>query len=376
MASIRKRVGKRRTSYEYTVSNMVNGESKPIKKGGFRTKKEAEIAAAEVEVQLAKGLAPATAARKIPFEQYFKEWIDIYKQPTVSPTTLNHYEYSLKAVKEHFSGIPIQSIKRPEYQKFLNWFGANKAKETVDKVHRHIRSCIQDAMEEQIIQIDFTRKTTPTWNVPAKKSIDKHLNFDESEQLLKALWSRVDKGQAYSLLILILTSGMRFGEAVGLTRKDFDFKNSTITINKTWGYKKDSPSGFGLTKNEQSNRIIKMDKKTMNYFQELFNNTPSNIHDLVFFSPESKYKVISNTNTNKLLKKLLSELNIEPITVHGLRHTHASVLIYLKASIHYVSERLGHSDIETTLKEYTHVLKELRLQDEQLTMDIFESMAA
>lgn len=60
--------------------------------------------------------------------------------------------------------------------------------------------------------------------------------------------------------------------------------------------------------------------------------------------------------------------------MHGLRHTHASVLLYKKVSIYYVSERLGHSDIETTLKEYTHVIKELRVEDERGTMKTFEEM--
>ncbi|WP_099363601.1 tyrosine-type recombinase/integrase [Fredinandcohnia onubensis] len=373
MASYRKRVGKKKTSYEFTVSHTVNGESKPIKKGGFRTLAEAKAAAAELETQLAKGFNPVT--KKIPFDEYFEEWIGLYKKHKVSTTTLKHYEYSLNAVREYFSGTPIQNIKRQEYQKFLNWFGSNKAKETVAKVHGHIKSSVKDAIEDQLIQIDFTRKTKPHWTVQAKKSIEKHLNYEESELLLQCIRSKVDEGLGYSLILLILTSGIRFGEAVGLTRKDFDFKNDTININKTWGYKKNSPEGFGLTKNEQSIRIIKMDKITMNHFKELFNTTPTNIHELVFYSPESKYKVISNTNANNLLKKLLLELNIEPITVHGLRHTHASVLLYKKLSINYVSERLGHSDIETTLKEYTHVIKELRLQEEQDTVQIFESMA-
>ncbi|MFC5732333.1 site-specific integrase [Cytobacillus gottheilii] len=369
MASIRKR-GK---SYEYTVSNMVDGKSKPIRKSGFRTKKEAMVAAAEVETQLAKGLIPVT--KKIPFTECFDRWISLYKEPVVSKTTLKHYEYSLSAIRDYFSDTPIQNIKRHDYQKFLNWFGSNKAKETVAKVHGHIRSCVKDAMEDQLIQIDFTRKIQPTWTVPAKKSVEKHLDFHESELLLKTIWNKINEGLGYSLLLLIATSGVRFAEAVGLTRKDFNFEKNTITINKTWGYKRNSPKGFGQTKNEQSNRVVKMDKITMNYFKKLFNSTPTNIDELVFYSPESKYKVISNTNANKLLKKLLLELNIEPITVHGLRHTHASILLYKKASIHYVSERLGHSDIETTLKEYTHVLKELRLQDEQVTVQTFESMA-
>jgi len=373
MAYIRERLGKKgKKSYEITVSHTVNGKSKPIRKGGFRTKTEAKVAAAELESQLSKGINPVS--KKITFEQYFKDWIEIYKAPKVSSTTLKHYEYSLKAIKEYFPDTLIQNIKRHEYQKFLNKFGANKAKETVSKVHGHIKSCIADALEEQLIQIDFTRKTSPTWTVPSKKSVEKHLDFKESEQLLQTIWSKVDEELGYSLLLLILTSGLRFAEAVGITRKDFDFNKNTITINKTWGYKKDSPAGFGLTKNEQSNRTIKMDKITMNYFNKMFNTTPTNIHELVFYSPESKYKVISNTTANKLLKKLLTEIKVNPVTVHGLRHTHASVLLYKKASIHYVSERLGHSDIETTLKEYTHVLKELRIQDEQVTVQTFESM--
>ena len=373
MASIRKRVGKKITSYEFTVSHTVNGESKPIKKGGFRTKKEAQVAAAEVEAQLAKGLNPVS--KKIPFNEYFKNWIKTYKDSAVSTTTMKHYEYSLSAIEKYFSDTPIQNIKRQDYQLFLNWFGSNKAKETAAKVHGHIKSCVKDAMEDQIIQVDFTRKTILKYKTNGKKSEEKHLNYEDSEQLLQYIWSRIDEGLGYSILLLILTSGIRFGEAVGLTRKDFDFKHNTITINKTWGYKKSSPRGFGPTKNAQSVRTIRMDKITMSHFKEMFNTTPTNIHELVFYSPESQYKVISNTNTNKLLKKMLLELNIEPITIHGLRHTHASVLLYKKASIHYVSERLGHSDIETTLKEYTHVLKELRLQDEQVTVQTFESMA-
>ncbi|EQB37037.1 integrase [Virgibacillus sp. CM-4] len=373
MAYIRKRVGKKGTSYEFTVSNTVNGESKPIRKGGFHTKTEAKVAAAEMEAQLAKGMHPVI--KKQPFDSYFKDWIELYKSPIVSPTTMKHYEYSLSAVIEYFSDTPIQNIKRHDYQKFLNWFGSNKAKETVAKVHGHIKSCVKDAIEEQLIQFDFTRKTTPTWTVPAKKSVEKHLNYEESRQLLQSIQRKAGEGLGYSLILLILTSGLRFAEAVGLTRKDFNFEKNTITISKTWGYKKNSPTGFGPTKNNQSIRTIKMGKLTMNHFKELFNITPTNIHELVFYSAGSKYKVISNTNANKLLKKILLELNIEPITVHGLRHTHASVLLYKKTSIHYVSERLGHSDIETTLKEYTHVLKELRLKDEQITVQTFENMA-
>ncbi|MGG3802328.1 tyrosine-type recombinase/integrase [Metabacillus fastidiosus] len=368
MASIEKR-GK---TYQYSVSQTINGKYCPIRKGGFRTKKEAQIAAAEVEAQLAKGLMPVL--KKIPLDEYFENWIKLYKEPKVSRVTLEHYKYSLKAVKDYFYNKPIQDIKRQDYQLFLNWLGNGKAKETVAKINGHIKACVKDSIEDQIIQTDFTRKTELTWTVQAKKSTEKHLSYEESESLLQSIWGKLGGGLGYSLLLLAITSGMRFEELIGLTRKDFDFVNNTIIVNKTWGYKKNSPEGFGPTKNEQSNRTIKIDPITMNHFKELFKSTPTNVNQLVFYSPSSKYKVISNTNANKLLKKLLDELKIHPITIHGLRHTHGSILLYKKASIHYVSERLGHGDIETTLKVYTHVLKELRVEDEQLSIKTFEQM--
>ncbi|SOC16548.1 site-specific recombinase XerD [Ureibacillus xyleni] len=368
MASITKR-GK---TYQYTISYVVDGKPKPIRKGGFRTKKEAQLAAAEIEAQLAKGVN--LVQRSIPFNQYFERWIELYRAPKITNVTLKHYLYSLKAVKEHFPNTPIQNIKRDDYQKFLNTLGINKAKETVDKVHRHIKACVKDAVDDQIIPIDFTRNTKPTWSNSSKKSDEKHLDFDESAKLFNSLLEKLDEGLGYYLLLLGLSTGMRFEELVGLTRGDFDFDNNTININKSWGYKKDSPRGFGPLKNDQSERIVKVDQVTMKHFERLFETTRTNVHDLVFYSPISKYQVITNTAVNKLLKKLLIELDIEPITVHGLRHTHVSVLLYKKRSIEYISKRIGHSNVNITYERYTHLLKETRIEEEELSVAVFENM--
>lgn len=363
MASFQKR-GK---TWQYTVS----AKPKSIRKGGFKTKKEAQVAAAEVEANLQKGIVPQLKSQ--PFDEYFEKWVELYKTK-IGNTTRKHYEYSLNTIKNYFGNKPIQEIKRQDYQMFLNNFGATRAKETVEKLHFHIRACVQDALEEGIVNIDFTRKAELTWTVPAKKPHEKHLNFNESEQLMKELHKRLPDGLGYYLLLLGLTTGMRFEELVGLTRKDFDFDKNKINIDKTWGYLKRMPRGFGPTKNDESERVIKMDNKTMNAFKHLFEIMPTNLHQLVFYSPSSIYKVISNTNANKLLRKVLQDLNIEPITVHGLRHTHASVLVYKKVSINYISERLGHKDIETTWKTYTHILNEMREEDETSTINVFEKM--
>lgn len=122
---------------------------------------------------------------------------------------------------------------------------------------------------------------------------------------------------------------MRFAEIIALQRKDFDFKSNTINICKTWGYTSSFEEGEKKTKTETSNRIIKMDKTL---------------------------------------------LNIDEISIHGLRHTHASILFYKGISVQYISERLGHADVDTTIRIYTHLIKELREEDEKNTMKILEAL--
>ncbi|MFT4415287.1 tyrosine-type recombinase/integrase [Fredinandcohnia humi] len=365
MASITKR-GK---TWQYTVSRMVGGKSKPIRKGGFKTKKEATVAAAEVEADLQKGIVPHL--RVEPLDEYFREWLKIYKTD-VADVTLKRYNDTLRAIIDYFGSKPIQDISKREYQAFLNEYGRTHAKETTRKLNIHIRACVREAIDEGIIRIDFTRGAVITGSVEAKRPEEKHLSYFDSKRLLKELYKRLDRSLGYYVLLLGLTSGMRFAEMIGLTKKDFDFKSNEIKITKTWNYKKGT--GFAKTKNDPSNRTIKLDSKTMGVFAEYFKSAPDNISGLVFFSPNSKNKVITNENVNKLLRNTLKDLNIDPITIHGLRHTHASVLLYKKVSIYYVSERLGHADIDTTLKHYAHVIKELRIEDTKTAIKTFEEM--
>lgn len=367
MASYQKR-GK---TWQYTVSNYVDGKLRPIRKGGFKTKKEAQAEALKVELDLQNGLKPAS---KESFERYFEEWYKLYKKDR-DKNTIRAYRETHTKIKEHFGDKAIQSITKRDYKIFISKLGEDRAKETIRKVNVHIRGCVQDAIDEGIIRSDFTRKVEISGSVPAKKAEEKYLNYTEGELLIQETIKRLDNGLSYYVILLGLTSGMRFSEMMGLQRSDFDFKDNLIHVNKKWGYTKNMSDGFGATKTENSKRTIKMDKVTMQIFRDLFKRTPPNIHQLVFYAPTSKYKVISNAAVNKSLKTLLKHLRIDTnLTIHGLRHTHASILIYKKVSIYYISERLGHADINTTLTYYAHLLNEMRKTDESTTITTIENM--
>lgn len=370
MASFQKRVGKNKTSYQYVISH--KSLSKPLRKGGFRTLGEAKAAATEIESQLNKGIVPFLNPQ--PIDEYFNNWVKLYKSDR-SKATIKHYVYTYNRIKEFFDSKPLQEISTRDYQEFLNQLGDNRSKETVEKVHGHIRACILDAVDEQIIPRDFTRKGKLKYTVPAKKDSEKHLNYIDSITLLKELKKRLDLDLVYYLLLLGLVTGLRFEEIVGLTFKDFNFVKNTINIDKTWGYNNRMDEGFGKTKNEQSIRFIKIDEKTMQLFKKLFDILPDNENHLVFYNSKSIYKVITNERANTILKEVLLNLKIRPlINVHGLRHTHGSVLLYKKADIQYVSKRLGHKDIDTTSKRYAHLLEESVAENDQLAVETFTEM--
>lgn len=144
MASFQKR-GK---TWQYTVSN----KGKPIRKGGFATKKEAQVAAAEIEMNLQRGIT--MNMKEVPFSEYFRKWIDLYKT-NIMGQTMYHYQRSLQVVEEFFQDTPLQKISRHDYQAFINDYGKTRSKETVDKLNYHCRACVRDAVEDMIIPFDF-----------------------------------------------------------------------------------------------------------------------------------------------------------------------------------------------------------------------------
>lgn len=190
----------------------------------------------------------------------------------------------------------------------------------------------------------------------------------------------MDRSLGYYLLLLAIVSGLRFGELCGLKRSDFDFKKNIIKVRQAWNYKEGT--GFAPLKNIQSKRDVAIDEVTMDIFKDLFSKSPSNIYETVFFNPKSSKGTLTNEATNKLLRNTLKELGIQqkkeglPISIHGLRHTHISVLLYKGVSIQFISERAGHKDIDTTLKHYTHVLKEMRKEEEEKSVSIMKAMHA
>ena len=156
------------------------------------------------------------------------------------------------------------------------------------------------------------------------------------------------------MIYLIAKTGIRFSEALAITPDDFDFPHQTLNIEKTWNYKE--TGGFEPTKNKSSERKIQLDWQTVIQFSELIKNMEPK--KPIFIDTK-----IYNSTINDILKRHCINVEIPIITIHGLRHTHASILLYAGVSIASVAHRLGHASMSTTQKTYLHIIQELENTD-------------
>lgn len=291
--------------------------------------------------------------KKILFHSYFSDWIDIYKVGAVSDRTLEKYALSLRHLKDIAPEMLLSDITRIEYQKIINTFANTHERATTMDFHHQLKSAILDAFDEGLIDRDPTRKAVIKGKIPGKKK-NKYLSEFELKTLLRELHLGTTPDLNW-LILFIAKTGVRFAEALALTKSDFDFEDQTVSITKTWNYKS-SKGGFRPTKNRSSIRKIQIDWKLSMQFSNLLRSYPE---DQPFFVQ----KRVFNSTVNKLLKSYCDELNIPVISVHGLRHTHASLLLFAGVSIASVAKRLGHADMTTTQQTYLHIIQELENKD-------------
>ena len=283
------------------------------------------------------------------------DWIKLYKEKAVRKVTLDKYYLTHRKIKELAPELHMNELTRQSYQKLLNNYAATHEKQTTLDFHHHLKAALVDALDEGLLEHDPTRRAIIKGVDPSNKK-NKFLNLYELQKLLHHL----DLGDELNwdwFILLVSKTGLRFAEALALTPEDFDFERQQIIVNKSWNYK--TPIGnFQKTKNESSNRVVMVDWHLMNQFKSLIQNKES---DWPIFVPHNKR--VFNSTVNGLLEKYCYKLDIPTISVHGLRHTHASLLLYEGVSVASVAKRLGHANTTTTQETYIHIIEELENKD-------------
>lgn len=297
------------------------------------------------------------AQRTDKFCEYYAKWITVYKKGAIRQVTMDKYLMTQKWLEKLIPDLKICDLNRIAYQQLLNDYAEYHERQTTMDFHHQLKGAVLDAVDEGLIDRDPTRKAIIKGKAPSTKKI-KYLNQFELHTLLASLELKDEVNWDYFIL-LVAKTGMRFSEALALTPKDFDFYHQTLSISKTWDYK--GAGGFQSTKNKSSVRKIQIDWQSVIRFSELVKGLPD---DQPIFVDGKVY----NSTVNDVLSRHCERCNIPVISIHGLRHTHASLLLFTGVSIASVARRLGHSSMTTTQKTYLHIIQELENKDIDLVM--------
>lgn len=293
------------------------------------------------------------------FHVYYKHWITIYKEGAIRKVTMSKYLVTYQWLVKLIPNLKICELTRISYQQLLNDYAQEHERQTTMDFHHQLKGAVLDAVDEGLIQRDPTRKAIIKGKAPCAKK-PRYLNQFE----LHVMLTNLDLSEEINwdwFILLIAKTGIRFSEALAITPKDFDFPHQMLSINKTWDYK--MSGGFSPTKNLSSVRKIQLDWQTVIQFSELVKGLSDN--DPIFVRARGK---IYNSTVNGVLERACKRANVPIITIHGLRHTHASILLFADVSIASVARRLGHASMTTTQKTYLHIIQELENQDIDLIM--------
>lgn len=332
-------------------------DGKRSSKRGFKTKSAAQKWFREYQVNVDHyGNAIDIS---ITFEEAYSKWLIAYEKSVADTTAHKTKQLFKNHILPALGSYQINDISVSTLQRLVNHW---------DKILvKNDCQLYTNLVLKRAVQLGYTH-TNPMDGVikPKKKAraaTDNFFNKEEFAAFLKYL--KVDyenkNPRAFMMLWLAAATGMRRGEILGLEWNCVDFNKKTINIKRS--LKRAIHEYLGAPKNRPSVRIIAIDATTVRYLKRWkkqhdmmrsFNFNTYRAKGQLVFSTYKNNKALPEGTADKYINCLTSKHGMKHVTFHGLRHTHATLLVKNNVNVKSVSERLGHSSMETTLRIYVN----------------------
>ncbi|WP_067925466.1 site-specific integrase [Alicyclobacillus shizuokensis] len=371
MARVYKR-GKKWAYVVYAGKNPVTGKDKQITKSGFLTKKDAQLAAAIVERQLhnREYLEPSN----ITFADLCGDWERHYQAQGAKASSVRARKIALKHVINAIGQVPVQRITKKAYQDMIDSLADRFSPNYVSSIHTSAHMVFTYAQETGLIRdvpsagVRLPKRRMTVEDIEQESALpDKFLEREELEEFLLVAKREGLEGDLLAFTMLAYT-GLRIGELAALKWSDIDFDNLTLRVARTYFNPTNSTKKFQVLppKTKSSIRTIPIDPVLVPLLrahqreQEQLKKSPFyQDQGFIFTTNEGYPKTIKHFHVR--LKRLLKKTSItKNITPHSFRHTHTSLLIEANVHIKEIQERLGHSDIQTTMDIYAHMTKNIK----------------
>ena len=303
-----------------------------------------------------------SAGKHLTLSDLYNEWMKNHCEKTLNNGTINNYRSYWERFLFDKGNIKLDKIKPSHIYDILSGSGTKENSRTQKALFDMLKTMFGRAVKWGYMSSNpCSYIDTPNYKAKEKKP----LTEANIAAVMEALPNEEAKYRAMFILAAVL--GMRRQEIVALKWSDIDFKNKIIRICRAAEPVKGKGTSIKETKNESSERILFLPDilipilEELNHEQTITKDKLKELYldeDWIFTQWNGKIMNI-HTPTN-WWRKFSEKLGIEGVTFHGLRHTAASFMIMNNVPITTVSSVLGHADVTTTLKIYSHVIEDTK----------------
>lgn len=370
---IRKRTTKTGTSWQLVVEsdrNPVTGKRDRTYKTFNGTKKQAEVELRNLIYEIENhGVVVESTMR-------LDDWMHSYLAdylPNIADSTRESYEERIaKRISPYLGKMPLSSITTEHVQHWVSELNESLSPKSV----RNLFNILRPALEQAVLNQRISRN--PCVGVKLKTLVKQHGDVFDKKEIDKAL-TAAEGTTMYLPLLLELSTGMRRGEAIALTWDDVNFEKREITIDKS-AYTYKGERKVKRPKTLAGIRTLTVGQNLIDYLtlahEEYLSNkvrygTRFTDSNLVVCQEDGKPYHPDSMSTK--WRRFIKKHNLKDIRFHDLRHTNATMMIEAGVDYKTVKDRMGHSDVSTTLNIYTHRTKKTDENAAQKIDDILYS---
>lgn len=350
----------------YLGIDPLTGKERRTTRRGFKTMKEAKQAERNLLLDVEENGLPSNQSdgfQNPTFEELASLWLENYKT-TVKPSTFENVKSKIeKMTEEHFKEMKLKQVTVTYCQKIA----IELSKTYV--LYGHYLSVINRIFKYAVLMDIINSNPFDKIIKPKSRQVQRKGNFLTKEELKEFLKLAQNTTLSYffPLVHLMSYTGLRQGEALALKWSDIDFENKKVTVNKT-AVRINGKQSLQTPKTKNSKRVISIDPTTISilknwkkdqikiYFK--YGKRFEGDENFIFTNKRGEWVHIHNFI--RYFKRFIADHVLKPITPHGLRHTHASLLFSAGVEPKNISDRLGHSTVQITLDLYTHITEEQR----------------